>query len=51
MIDVCADFSRPHVARMALLMKQNELTTPVSIAGNRAMAVVPPLANDRQLFK
>jgi hypothetical protein len=51
MVDVCADFSRPHVAWVALLMKQNELATPVSIAGNRAMVAVPPRANDRQLFK
>jgi hypothetical protein len=36
---------------MALLMKQNELATPMPIALQGAMTVMPSLANDRQLLK
>jgi hypothetical protein len=51
MIDVRADFGCPHVPWVALLMKQNELTAPVTITLEGSMTVVPSLANNRQLLK
>ena len=50
-IEKGANFNGPHVARVAFLMKQTELATPVTMALDDSVAVVLSLTNDRQLVE
>ena len=51
MVEERFNILRTEFARMLLMMKQDELPTPVSISLDRAIAEMPTAADDRELIE
>ena len=47
----CGNFGCTHLARMTLMVKQNELAAPEAIACQSSGAVMTPATNDRKLIE